>query len=69
MSGGRDYKKLVKQHRDAVNKIDPYNKENFRLLSKLIDNGSLIKKYTPVDYHLFKDFISERKQAASECTR
>jgi hypothetical protein len=61
---GRDYKKLVKLHRDSLNKIEPYKNENFRQLTKLIENRSLIKKYNPVDYELYKEFINERKQAA-----
>ena len=62
---GRDYKKLVKLHRDTIQKTETYTNDSFRYLTKLIDNTSLIKKYTPVDYDLYKNFINERKQAAS----
>jgi hypothetical protein len=58
---GRDYKYLIKLHRESKNLID--NSENHKIFSKLAENP-MLTKYQPVNYDMFKDFISERKKAA-----
>ena len=58
---GRDYKHLIKLHRESKNLID--NSENHKIFSKLAENP-MLTKYQPVNYDMFKDFISERKKAA-----
>ena len=55
---GRDYRQLVKLHRECTNKND----DNSKVLSKLADTN--LVKYRPVKYDLLKDFIGERKVAA-----
>lgn len=62
---GRDYKQLIKLHRESKINIDHIAKENYKFLSKLVDKSTLVK-YDPVNYDLFKDFIKERKDAANE---
>ena len=62
---GRDYKQLMRLHRETKQFIDP-NNENHKTLSRLVDsahNATLIK-YQPVNYDLFKNFIQMRKEAA-----
>ena len=62
---GRDYKQLMRLHRETKQFIDP-NNENHKQLSRLVDsahNATLIK-YQPVNYDLFKNFIQMRKEAA-----
>jgi hypothetical protein len=55
---GRDYKQLLKLHRE--NSVA--NEENFKIVSKLADKNLI--KYKKVKYDLIKDFISERKKVA-----
>ena len=56
---GRDYRQLIKLHRESTAKN---NDDNLRVLSKLADTN--LVKYKQVQYELFKDFIGERKVAA-----
>ena len=51
---GRDYKALIKLHRDSKILID--NSENHKIFCKLADNP-MLAKYEPVNYGIFKDFI------------
>jgi hypothetical protein len=66
---GRDYRKMIKLHRDlnsnSTAKIDPNTNENYKFISKLIEKQNLVK-YQQVDYDLFKNFIHERKVAAND---
>lgn len=57
---GRDYKHLMKLHRQ--NQLD--NSETHKIFCKLADNP-MLTKYQPVNYEIYKDFIKERKQAAT----
>jgi hypothetical protein len=63
---GRDYKKLIKLHRDLNTHQDVNANENLKYVSKLIDSAKPLAKYQPVDYSLFKNFIKERKLAAND---
>jgi hypothetical protein len=63
---GRDYKKLIKLHRDLNTHLDVNANENLKYVSKLIDSAKPLAKYQPVDYGLFKNFIKERKLAAND---
>lgn len=60
---GRDYKKLVKLHRETRIQMPNPNTENYKLMSKIADMN--LVKYQPVNYDLFKNFIQERKTAAT----
>ena len=51
---GRDYKALMKMHRESKSLID--NSENHKIFCKLADNP-MLTKYQPVNYDIFKDFI------------
>ena len=63
---GRDYKNLMRLHRETKQFLDPSNNENHRQLSKLVDSAQnvTLTKYQPVNYNLFKNFIQLRKEAA-----
>lgn len=64
---GRDYKQLIRLHRETKQFLEPSSNENYKQLSKLIDsahNTTALKKYQPVNYELYKDFIHMRKEAA-----
>jgi hypothetical protein len=55
---GRDYRQLVKLHREITNNKD----DTLKILSKIADTNLI--KYKQVKYDLLKDFIGERKTAA-----
>ena len=63
---GRDYKSLIKLHRDTNIKCntEPCN-ENYKYFNNLVEKNTLVK-YKPIDYGLFKEFIKERKNAAED---
>lgn len=54
----KEYRKLLK-----IATSETLPTEKYKYMQKLIDNGSVIK-IKPVNYDLFKDFISDRKEAA-----
>ncbi len=63
---GRDYRNLMRLHRDTKKLIEPSNNEKYRHLSKLVNSAhdtSLIK-IQPVNYDLLKNFIAKRKNSA-----
>lgn len=60
---GRDYKNLIKQHRDSINSLDS-DTLDYKQVSKLIETKTLIK-FKSVDYDEQKDLIRERKETAN----
>jgi hypothetical protein len=63
---GRDYKNLMRLHRETKQFLEPSMNEAHRALSKLVDSAhnKNLTKYQPVNYNLLKGFIQTRKEAA-----
>lgn len=63
---GRDYKDLIRLHRETKQFLEPSSTENHRQLNKLVNSAhdANLIKYQPVNYDLFKDFIKTRKELA-----
>lgn len=65
---GRDYKKLIKLHRENSIKEDQVANEKQNFISKVlnvIDNRNLVK-YQPMNYKLIKNIINEQREAATD---
>lgn len=61
----KDYKNIIKLHRGLNSNLDVEYNENYKHLSRLVDNQNL-PKYQPINYQVFKNFIQERRTAAND---
>ncbi len=63
---GRDYKNLMRLHRETKQFLEPSSNENYRQLSKLVNSAhdATLIKCQPVNYDLLKSFIAKRKNSA-----